>query len=148
MYRKKYWLVYSFSFQFGIMFEKWFHINIFSCSKKVLVSMMFSSKNSIKFAWKKSETLLELVLTILEYHHNKKDKKTSIIDAWQGRKYASDADETLLVIRQQIGWISKRVFQENKAREIFRKTIIYYSLICTTDNLWEESVRTFRNIHL
>ena len=78
------------------MFEKWFHINIFSCSKKVLVSMMFSSKNSIKFAWKKSETLLELVLTILEYHHNKKDKKTSIIDVWQGRKYASDADETFV----------------------------------------------------
>ena len=82
------------------MFEKWFHINIFSCSKKVLVSMMFSSKSSIKFASKKSETLLELVLTILEYHHNKKDKKTSIIDVWEGRKYASEADETLLVIRQ------------------------------------------------
>ena len=29
------------------------------------------------------------------------------------------------------GRISKRVFQENKARQIFRKTNIFYPLICT-----------------
>ena len=29
------------------------------------------------------------------------------------------------------GRISKRVFQENKAGQIFRKTIIFYHLICT-----------------
>ena len=29
------------------------------------------------------------------------------------------------------GWISKRVFQENKARQFFRKTNISYPLICT-----------------
>ena len=28
------------------------------------------------------------------------------------------------------GWISKRVFQEKKARQIFRKMNIYYSRLC------------------
>ena len=35
------------------------------------------------------------------------------------------------VICEAKGWISKRVFQENKARQIFRKTNISYRLIRT-----------------
>ena len=35
------------------------------------------------------------------------------------------------------GWISKRVFQENKARQFFRKTNISYPLICTRTCAYE-----------
>ena len=36
-----------------------------------------------------------------------------------------------LVGNKAKGWISKRVFQENKARQVFRKTNIFYPLIRT-----------------
>ena len=39
--------------------------------------------------------------------------------------------ETVLVGNKAKGRISKRVFQENKARQIFRKTNIFYPLILT-----------------
>ena len=44
------------------------------------------------------------------------------------------------VVNKAKGRISKRVFQENKARQIFRKTKISYPLIRTHTRTW---VNTF-----
>ena len=51
-----------------------------------------------------------------------------------------------LVRNEAKGQISKRMFQENKARQIFRKTNIFYPLIRTRTCAYEEEMFVFRKI--
>ena len=53
---------------------------------------------------------------------------------------------TKLVGNKAKGRISKRVFQENKARQIFRKTNISYPLIRTRCVYREQEMFVFRKI--
>ena len=66
---------------------------------------------------------------------------SAIFDVWQGSEYTSGICPFCLYclrsagsvcdINKGEGRISKRVFQENKARQIFQKTNVFYPLICT-----------------
>ena len=66
---------------------------------------------------------------------------SAIFDVWQGSEYTSGICPFCLYclrsagsvcdINKGEGWISKRVFQENKARQIFQKANVFYHLICT-----------------
>ena len=47
------------------------------------------------------------------------------------KEYYSHLNVTNIVDNKAKGRISKRLFQENKARQIFRKTNIFYALIRT-----------------
>ena len=58
-------------------------------------------------------------------------------------RYVSSSQNHCIVGIKVKGWISKRVFQENKARQIFRKTNISYPLIRTRTSAYQ-GVRNVR----
>ena len=81
---------------------------------------------TLRNIWKKGIFESCLTLSCLKQHRNKRIGKNRLSSfSIQGSPNATN------VISKARGRIAKRVLQENKARQIFRKANIYYPLICT-----------------
>ena len=71
-------------------------------------------------------------------------RQTFYQGVWKGPKYNS---EPYFVGNNAQGWISKRVFQKNKARQILRKKNISYPLIRTRTYTYKYAhVRFLKNL--